>query len=158
MLTGRAYLVSKAFTLSLLVVREDTKGEISSSLHFSLAPNKTVSRSAMVRGKLSSANLLITAGVFSSSTKTRPCRWERSVWTPSGTACNGHHTQFRSDWREVVAVMRTTPRVQLHQLTQFRRRRQLLLPVTPTPHPTPPPSLYTIIYTFCHISRNSDNT
>ena len=74
MLTGRAYLVSKAFTLSLLVVSEDTKGEISSSLHFSRAPNNTVNLSAMVRGKLSSVNLLITAGVFSSSTKTSPSR------------------------------------------------------------------------------------
>ena len=88
MLTGRAYLVSMAFTLSLAVVRGETKGEISSSLHFSLAPNRTFKRGIMVRGKLSSANLLMNAGDFSSSTKTKPDNWLSSVVIPSGTACN----------------------------------------------------------------------
>ena len=88
MLTGLANLVSKAFTFSLLVVSGDTKGEISSIFHFSLAENRTFNRSPIVSGRLSSANLLMTAGLLSSSRRTRPWRWFRSVEMPSGTAYN----------------------------------------------------------------------
>ena len=55
----------------MLVVKVDTNGEISSTVHLSLALNRTVNLSVMVRGREDSVNLLMTGGSLS-STKTKP--------------------------------------------------------------------------------------
>ena len=54
-----------------MVVKVDTNGEISSTVHLSLALNRTVNLSVMVRGREDSVNLLMTGGSLS-STKTKP--------------------------------------------------------------------------------------
>ena len=82
-----ACLVNNAFTFNLLVVKLETKGEISSNVHLSLAANNTVNLSAMLRGREDSVNLLMTGGSLS-STKTRPASCPISVVIPSGTAYN----------------------------------------------------------------------
>ena len=86
-----ACFVSKAFTLSLFVVKELTNGEISTKVHLSLALNRTDNLSVMVRGREDSVNLLMTGGFFS-STKTKPASCAMSVVIPSGTACKEYLT------------------------------------------------------------------
>merc|ERR1719419_21759 len=90
-----AYLVSNALTFSLLVVKEDTNGDISSKVHFSLAQKRTDNLSPTLTGRSLSVNLRITGGSLS-STKTNPASWDILVVIPSGTAfCHISRNSFK---------------------------------------------------------------